>query len=270
MIRVRKPDEPPEFLKKHGPGRTAEVAAAVAAAPPGDPPEVPAAVYNHKDVKAALRAAQHGKCCYCEAKVDANAYNDVEHFRPKGGWRQGRTDPLTRPGYHWLAYDWGNLFYACSRCNGEFKGNRFPLAAGGVRAAGPGDDLAAERPLLIDPAADDPERLIGWRADEAVPLRPGTPAGDRARTTIDVCGLNRPALRRDREELIEHLSAWKAKLNAAVENADRFRRENRPPTPEAERAFREVMDLVGKRIADAAPFAAMSRTYLNASANRSG
>jgi hypothetical protein len=65
-------------------------------------------VYGHEQVKTALRDAQHGKCAFCESKVTHVAYGDVEHFRPKGGFRQRETGPLRQPGYYWLAYAWEN------------------------------------------------------------------------------------------------------------------------------------------------------------------
>ena len=69
--------------------------------------------YSAKSVKNALIKAQHEKCCFCEAKGTHVAYGDVEHFRPKGGFRQDPNDPLGRPGYYWHAYAWENLFFSC-------------------------------------------------------------------------------------------------------------------------------------------------------------
>lgn len=51
----------------------------------------------------------------------------VEHFRPKGGWRQSPGQPIEQPGYYWLAYEWSNLFLACGPCNSRHKRNLFPL-----------------------------------------------------------------------------------------------------------------------------------------------
>ena len=64
-----------------------------------------ASIYGHKTVKEALIKAQNGKCCFCESKVTHIAYGDVEHFRPKAGYKQNKNDSLCRPGYYWLAYD---------------------------------------------------------------------------------------------------------------------------------------------------------------------
>jgi hypothetical protein len=75
------------------------------------------AVYGHTDVKAALRLAQHDKCGFCESKISHIAFGDVEHFRPKSAIRNAPGEALVSPGYFWLAYDWGNLLFACECCN---------------------------------------------------------------------------------------------------------------------------------------------------------
>ena len=74
-------------------------------------------VYGHESVKSALKNLQHGKCCFCEAKVSHVSHGDVEHFRPKAGYQIDENAPLVRPGYFWLAYDFSNLFFACQICN---------------------------------------------------------------------------------------------------------------------------------------------------------
>ena len=60
-----------------------------------------------------LLKAQHDKCCFCESKVTQVAYGDVEHYRPKAGYRQEHGAPLGRPGYYLLAYEWSNLMFCC-------------------------------------------------------------------------------------------------------------------------------------------------------------
>ncbi len=46
-----------------------------------------------------LLRAQHGKCCYCERKIDLRA-GDVEHWRPKAAVQQAEDQPLESPGYY--------------------------------------------------------------------------------------------------------------------------------------------------------------------------
>ena len=105
-------------------------------------------IYNHETVKEALILAQHGKCCFCEMKIADEG--DVEHFRPKSGYRQRTGDRLGRPGYYWLAYEWSNLLLACSSCNQRFKRNLFPLADPSQRAESHAADINLEEPLLIN------------------------------------------------------------------------------------------------------------------------
>ncbi len=135
-------------------------------------------VYAADAVKRALCRAQHGKCCFCESKVLHVAYGDVEHFRPKKGYCQRPSDPLSRPGYYWLAYAWANLFFCCQICNQRHKRNLFPLLDPKARVLTHKDDLTREEPLFLDPTADDPERHVEFRRDKAVPperqsARPG-------------------------------------------------------------------------------------------------
>src|SRR5262245_22809925 len=65
-----------------------------------------ASIYAAATVKDALRAAQHRKCAFCESFFAHTGYGDVEHFRPKAGYKQSESHQLMRPGYYWLAYAW--------------------------------------------------------------------------------------------------------------------------------------------------------------------
>src|SRR5215218_4032845 len=82
-----------------------------------------ARIYGHKTVKTALIKAQHDKCFLCESKITHIAHGDVEHYRPKAGYKQVESDKLQTPGYYWLTYEWDNLFLACQVCNQVFKKN---------------------------------------------------------------------------------------------------------------------------------------------------
>jgi len=135
----------------------------------------------------------HDKCAYCEVSVEAGAPTQVEHYRPKSV-------------YYWLAYHPDNYVPACAWCNSR-KGNKFPLAADGVRATGPRDDLALEKPLLVNPAVAEPREHIefGVLRDDAAPLLPGAihARSIEGETTITTLDLNRPDLferRRTKQE----------------------------------------------------------------------
>lgn len=183
MIRIHKPETAPAVLRTRGATKRDDLCCACEA---GEPlPAFDGRLYGHSEVKAALIAAQHGKCCFCESKVGEDG--DVEHFRPKAGYRQSDGEPLTVPGYYWLAYEWTNLLLSCPACNSRHKGNLFPLAAGGVRTTAPNGDLTAELPLFLDPAAEDPADHIAFDRFSAVPLN----GSERGRMTIEALGLNR-------------------------------------------------------------------------------
>ena len=141
------------------------------------------------------------ECAFCESKIGHVAYGDVEHFRPKAGFRQRPTDPLTKPGYYWLAYEWANLLLSCQICNQRHKRNLFPLQAPEARARSHRDDVGRERPLLIDPSKADPERHISFRSEVAYAVE-GSVLG---KTTIEALGLNREVLRERRMELLVKL-----------------------------------------------------------------
>lgn len=156
-------------------------------------------IYQAEAVKQQLRIDQHDKCCYCESKdFVSTSYEAVEHFRPKGGYQQVATDPISKPGYYWLAYEWSNLYLVCTRCNTDYKGNLFPLQNPATRAHSHTDDLGAERPLLLDPATEDPAAHLSFVEDAVQAL------DARGQACIDVFGLDRPALIKQR---IAHLQA---------------------------------------------------------------
>lgn len=200
-------------------------------------------VYGHPAVKGTLVRMQRGKCAFCESSFRAVAFGDVEHFRPKGGFRQRRSDPLRRPGYYWLAYAWDNLLVSCELCNRRHKRNHFPLEKGSPRARGPSVSCARERPRLIDPTREDPRDTITWHEHRAVAL-----AGDlRGRVTIRVLGLNRATLRTRRRERLDVVS----RILDMVEEHPRN-------TPEKQRAE----DWLRAQARPDAEYSAMVRAYL--------
>jgi hypothetical protein len=205
MIRVVKPGQAPRILRDRG-RRTTE--ANQQAFEDGQREfDFDTSLYGAKSVKDALIGAQQGKCALFESKILHIDYGDVEHYRPKGGFRQHSDDALEKPGYFWLAYIWENLFFACALCNQRFKQNLFPLTDPSKRARSHADDLAAEGPMLIHPADDEPTGFIGFREEVAFPIDDHP----RARTTIEVVGLNRDALV---EMRLDHLKPFKLLLQA--------------------------------------------------------
>lgn len=183
MIRIEKPDTPPTILREDGINVRRSHSVTFAHDPEafrsGERTfEFDRSIYAHSSVKTSLIEAQHYKCCFCESKIIHVAYGDVEHFRPKAGYRQDPEEELQRPGYYWLAYEWTNLFLSCQICNQRFKQNLFPLDNPGDRATSHRDDVADEEPLFLHPGRDDPERHVGFR--EAVAFaRRGSERGER-------------------------------------------------------------------------------------------
>jgi len=64
--------------------------------------------YKHPDNKNVLKNASHDKCMYCESKISHVYYGDIEHIKPKSK-------------YPSLKYEWSNLGFVCSKCNGIKK-----------------------------------------------------------------------------------------------------------------------------------------------------
>lgn len=260
MIRRDRKQLPvPDALSKPGSlgeKELAEVRAWIDATRSGERPQFRA--YKSREVTAALEALFERKCAYCETVYVATQPIDVEHWRPKAevdveGPHGGKT---SRHGYEWLAADWHNLLPSCIDCNrareqvvlgkepGKVekrtsgKANQFPVEDEATRLRSWRDDLAKERPRLLDPC--DPE-FDGARFFEFLAtgvIAPRDPANateaaaqrrrDRALESIRVYALNRKALveaRRERLllvlarcELIRSLIAIEAKLRAGADS----------------------------------------------------
>ncbi len=201
MIRIKKSATIPKPLD--GPdslGGTATELLIEAVAQNVDPLKFSNSIYGHDKVKDQLKRDQHGKCDFCEGKILAHNYGDVEHFRPKAGWKQTATDKkIVKPGYYWLAYAWSNMMLSCTLCNQRHKGNIFPLRNPKSRAKSNVDKLSREKPVFIDPTTEDPGRFIVFKAEVCVGIDPE----GRGEKTIEALGLNRPDLLEDRRERLE-------------------------------------------------------------------
>ena len=203
-----------------------------------------AKIYGDPTVKAALIAAQHGKCCFCETIVRAEG--DIEHFRPKGGFRQSKSGRLEKPGYYWLAYDWNNLLLACCICNQRYKRAIFPLTNPVGRAKNHHQDVLEEEPLLINPAQTDPLPYVGFRQEIAY-AKNGNRCG---KVSIEVLGLNRENIieaRRDHLNLLNAFSRILAleALNEGIEWLN---------------ILQAARDFLHDATLDSSPFASMARS----------
>ncbi len=137
--------------------------------------------YRHRSIKDALVRLFHGKCAYCESRINHIDYGHIEHFRPK-----------SHAQFRCMTFDWNNLFLACAICNGpEYKSNHFPEEDEGGPPVNPCDDLLEQHLLFIF----DPESKIATVVHRT----------ERGRVSINLFGLNRPELRTHRSKLIEKL-----------------------------------------------------------------
>lgn len=260
MIRVKRPSRAPRILTGRGITERNKLCREFDRAPPEyrsgrKKLGIKRSVYAAKSVKNALLKAQHGKCAFCESKVPALAYGDVEHFRPKAGYQQTPKHKLRKPGYYWLAYEWTNLFFSCQICNQQGKKNLFPLANPSRRAISHHETLDAEEPLLIDPAKVDPEVHIGFR-DEVAFARKGRRLG---KLTIQVLGLNRQQLvenRRDYLVPLKMLRVLRQKLRQIIATGDTSAPE------ELATQLREIDTYLDACKQDRAQYAAMARAAL--------
>jgi uncharacterized protein (TIGR02646 family) len=211
--------------------------------------EIRRTIYASDDVKAALDACHHGKCCYCEIFIH-KPYADqhVEHWRPKASSRQARDEKSTWPGYYWLAYSWDNLLLSCAFCNRNNKRDLFPLENPAARARHHRMTVEDETPAILKPdSGEDPRDHLKFELDEVIGL---TPLGE---STIEVLRL-KSKFQEDRLrhfEIIRHSRSWSIKLMNSVD-------------PDA----REYSLLLRGLVQDAArpdqPYSAMVAAYLEA------
>lgn len=198
MIFIKRTQEPEVLANK---GKTEQLALYNEYEQGAQKFEFKSSIYAHEKVKAALIIMQHDKCCFCESKVTHIGYGDVEHYRPKGGYKQDNSEPLQPLGYYWLAYTWDNLLFSCQLCNQQYKKNLFPLLNPENRARNHHDDIALEEPLLINPSIMNPQEHIGFREEIPYPLD-GSIYG---KTTISALGLDREELNEARRTKLEEI-----------------------------------------------------------------
>jgi uncharacterized protein (TIGR02646 family) len=154
-------------------------------------------------VKKDLMKMCNNKCAYCESRLDAVSYGDVENFRPKSGAR-GMNNEYAPYHYWWLAYEWDNLLVACQICNQKYKRDYFPLEDESLRApvGTMGEQLLLEKALLIDPSSEKPEQHLRFLDNGMVEEKT-----KKGKCTIEIMGLNRENLVRSRREAAENLKA---------------------------------------------------------------
>lgn len=134
-------------------------------------------------LKPILHKTFHGKCGYCETKIELPQDGVIDRFRPHDGVRD-KTDYFPDL-YWWLVYEWKNLVYSCKECN-QYKANYFPIK--GKRAKSKSDDIEKERKLLLNPCEDEPRSHFTFSKGE---MHSET---DEGYQTIELLKLNRTSL----------------------------------------------------------------------------
>ncbi|WFU61273.1 hypothetical protein [Bradyrhizobium brasilense] len=278
--------------------------------------------YKAEGVKKRLEDLFHGKCAYCESLYASQAPVDVEHYRPKGSVEG---DPA-HPGYWWLAAEWTNLLPSCLDCNRRRKQVVPTISAGlavlyegmktgkqdsfpvlGRRATAEPDDLSSERPLLLDPTRDDPDKhLAFWLggdrgaglvypapvagaavgplvlpevSEDAVAVgNHATAAGVSVRgaVSIQVYGLNRLRLVQERARLLQQLrflesvflDISKVSHDLTTVNVTVARPELVDATDRLDRLQRRILDQMQSLAAPTAPHSAVAKAYLRDFRNR--
>ena len=145
-----------------------------------------------RDFRDLLGRRSGNLCWYCERRClrgadEGGRAPTVDHFRPLSRFPE-------------LAYQWSNWVFSCRRCNGDNKGNRWPVSG------------------YVDPGAIDeqerPDRHFDYDAGtgEIIPRAGLTPeARERALQTIDDLGLNKVDVRFYRLDWIRRFIAdWQA------------------------------------------------------------
>lgn len=152
-----------------------------------------------KELKKFLHKVFHGKCGYCESKIESLELGTVDRYRPNNGVRD--KNEFNQDLYWWLTFEWDNLIYCCKECN-QFKGNYFPIK--GIRALSEIDDYVNEHRLLLNPYLDEPGNHLNYVYSDLGHIDALTDEGNQ---TIELLRLNRTDLiegrKKARKEIID-------------------------------------------------------------------
>jgi hypothetical protein len=193
--------------------------------------------------KAIFSKAQHGICGYCAERIVGNETGDLDHFRPTRAITRSilnageeldddvsqvkdrRLSPTTpyRPAWWDLAYAWDNYVFACNLCNRTWKQDLFLATHSGASYDGPRDP--SEIGLLLNPFDDTLDELTkAFEFDEYGIIRGIT---DRGQATVETCGLDRPSLVPNRNDVVNHIKELCANLlrpRSPQDQKDRYKR----------------------------------------------
>lgn len=194
---------------------------------------------NNPAVVEALVGVFEGLCGFCQtALTDENVR--VHRWRPAQG-AVSVSGETSSEHYYWLAYEWNNLYASCQRCT-DAKGQKFPTSGPRVRVGASGDELLDERPLLLDPCADDAEQVLIYQPNGRVSAR-----DQRGWTTIEVFALNRYDLIEGRRRVVEDSLLLAQKISRALDREEHS----------------VVATLLQHAYTTNTPFAAVKRQFVN-------
>ena len=152
-----------------------------------------------KELKGHLQEVFHGKCGYCEIKIDYPELGTVDRYRPNNGVRD--KNEFHQDLYWWLTFEWDNLIYCCKECN-QYKGNYFPIK--GRRALNEKDDYENEHRMLLNPYLDETDKHLNYQHSNDGHIDALTDEGNQ---TIELLRLNRTNLlegrKKARKEIID-------------------------------------------------------------------
>lgn len=154
------------------------------------------------ELKTHLHNAFHGKCGYCEIKIESPLLGTIDRYRPNNGVRDKKE--YYQDLYWWLNFEWENLIYSCKECS-QYKGSYFPIK--GSRVLNEKDDFKSEHRLLLNPYLDEPNEHLGYIIyDEPYHINA---ISDEGNQTIELLRLNRTNLiegrRKAKNEIIESI-----------------------------------------------------------------
>ena len=148
--------------------------------------------YKQSDVKISLKNIYHGKCTFCEQKIEQF---HVEHYRPKTT-------------YCWLAFSWDNLLLSCATCN-IHKDNNFEITGHqanltvtlktikNINNISAGYDIT-EQPKMVNPEVTDPEGKIEFSKNGNIESN-----NPRFSYTIEKCKIDRTYLNDSRKKILD-------------------------------------------------------------------
>ena len=196
-------------------------------------------IYAARGVRSRLEKLFHARCAFCCRPLAAKEAR-VHHLRPSQD-AVGHDGSTSRSHYYWLAYDWSNLYLACTECT-EAQGPKFPVDRQRATPGRIGQALDAEMPVVLDPCRDDPELKLVY-------LKSGEVASEdaRGRSTVDIFDLNRRQLLDLRLEVIEQTDRAFGQVMTGLAGED----------------FDQCAEILRDLYSRTAPFAPVRRQFTN-------